>query len=136
MKFKGKIDKWWYLVTLFINFCLIIIWVTSSNAASWKLYLPLIILLDLFLIPPVFHNEITVTNELVIIDFGFFKRNIPIVDIVSLRHSTNKYSIISATFDNVGIITKLMGEIRVGVVDQKGFVTELKKHKKKMPYYL
>ena len=136
MKFKGKVDKWWYAVTLFINFCFIILWITSKNAASWKYYLPLIVIIDLFFIPPMFHNEITVTKELIIIDFGFFKRNIPIVDIISLKHSTNKYSIISATFDNVGIITKLMGEIRIGVQDQKGFVAELKKHKKKIPYYL
>lgn len=136
MEFKGKTDKWWYAVTLFLNMCLIIIWVTSENPASWRYYLPIIAILDLFMVPPIFHNRVTVTNELVIIDFGFFKRNIPIVDIVSLRHSPNKYSIISATFDNIGIGTKLMGEIRVGIEDQKAFVKELKKHSKKIPFYL
>ena len=74
MIFKGKIATWWYVVIAILNGVAIasLIYQTWSGNLSliFVLNLAVFLLFDLYFIPVLFKNEVTVTKKVVTIKFG------------------------------------------------------------------
>lgn len=132
MKFKGKIAPWWYLVTAFLNGITIALFIVKRMDQSCMMFIPLLVLLDLYLIPVFFQNHVTVDKKNVIVQFGLLKKTIPTQEIVAVKETHIFSSSFSASFDRIGIESQHVTAVFVAVEDKNGFIRELQRVNRKI----
>lgn len=135
MTFKGKIDIWWYVVIGVLNGITI---GTSIYAGVSKIlpYILVLVLVDLYFIPPVFRNEVTIDKKSVIVRFGFLKKELPLKEITTIRIMKSFGASFAASFQRVGIESQRKTTVFVALTDNKAFVNELLKANKKIKYII
>lgn len=135
MTFKGKMDKWWYVVIGVLNGITLrtVIYVGIS-----KLFFTLIILLivDLYFIPPIFKNEVILDKKQITIHFGLLKKTVPVKEITAVRKMKSFSASFAASFQRVGIEAHRMNPVFISVQDNKAFINELLKLNKKIKYLI
>lgn len=134
MKFKGKIAPWWYLVTTFFNGITIALFIVKKMDKSCWMFIPLLIILDLYLIPVFFQNYVTVDKKNVIVQFGILKKTIPTQEIVAVKETHAPHSSFSASFDRIGIESRRITTVYIAIEDKKGFLQALQKVNRKIKY--
>ena len=135
MTFKGKMDKWWYVVIGVLNGITL---GTTIYAGIAKAYPTLIILLivDLYFIPPIFKNEGILDKKMITIHFGLLKKTVPVQEIVAVRRMKSYSASFAASFQRVGIESRRQTTVFLSVQDNKEFINELLKLNKKIKYYV
>lgn len=136
MKFKGKIAQWWYVVTVFFNAITIALFITTKMSGNAMMFIPLWLILDLYFIPVIFRNYVTVDKKNIVVQFGLLRKTIPTQDIVAVRESNNVRSSFGASFDRIGIESKSITTVYISVEDKKGFLHELQKVNRKIKYII
>lgn len=134
MKFQGKIAQWWYIVTVFFNAITISLFVITKMGGSAKMFVPLWIVLDLYLIPVIFQNYVIVDKKNIVIQFGLLKKTIPTQEITAVKASGAVFSSFSASFDRIAVESKRMQTVYISLIDKKGFLKELQKLNRKIKY--
>lgn len=134
MKFKGKIAQWWYVVIVFFNVITIALFITSKGSGQSLMFVPLWIILDLYLIPVLFRNYVTVDKKHVVVYFGLLRKTISTQDIVAVKMTNNVRSSFSASFDRIGIDSRTQTTVLISVEDKQGFLKELQKMNRKIKY--
>ncbi len=134
MKFKGKIAQWWYVVIVFFNVITIALFVTSKGSGQSLMFVPLWVILDLYLIPVLFRNYVTVDKKHVVVYFGLLRKTISTQDIVAVKMTNNVRSSFSASFDRIGIDSRTQTTVLIAVEDKQGFLKELQKMNRKIKY--
>ncbi|MCI6061405.1 MAG: PH domain-containing protein [Dorea sp.] len=135
MTFKGKIDIWWYVVIGVLNGITI---GTSIYAGVSKIlpYILVLLIVDLYFIPPVLRNEVTVDKKSVTVRFGFLKKELPVKEITTIRIMKSYGASFAASFQRVGIESQRKTTVFIALTDNKAFVNELLKMNKKIKYVI
>ena len=135
MSFKGKIDIWWYVVIGVLNGITI---GTSIYAGVSKIlpYILVLLIVDLYFIPPVLRNEVTVDKKSVTVRFGFLKKELPVKEITTIRIMKSYGASFAASFHRVGIESQRNTTVFIALTDNKAFVNELLKMNKKIKYVI
>lgn len=135
MTFKGKIDKWWYVVTALLNGLTFgtIIYVDLSRI--W-IYILGLIVVDLYFVPVLFRNEVTVDKKQVVMLFGLLRKTIPTRNIVAVRKTKGYEAAFAAASDRVGIEARGMSLVYVAVEDNEGLIRELMQVNKGIKYMI
>ena len=135
MSFKGKIDIWWYVVIGVLNGITI---GTSIYAGVSKIlpYILVLLIVDLYFIPPVLRNEVTVDKKSVTVRFGFLKKELPVKEITTIRIMKSYGASFAASFHRVGIESQRKMTVFIALTDNKAFVNELLKMNKKIKYVI
>lgn len=136
MKFKGKTAPWWYVVAAFFNGITIALFISTKMSRSSWMFVPLLIILDLYLIPVMFQNYVTVDKKNVVVQFGLLRKTIPTQEIVAMRETHSVHSSFSASFDRIGIESKRVTTVYLAVEDKKGFLREIQKVNRKIKYII
>ena len=140
MIFKGKIATWWYVVIAILNGVAIasLIYQTWSGNLSliFVLNLAVFLLFDLYFIPVLFKNEVTVTKIVVTIKFGLLTKEIPVQDIRCVKKMKVYSASLAASFDRIGIESYRMTDVFVALEDNEAFIKELMRKNRKIKYLI
>lgn len=103
MKFKSKVDLWWYaLIVIFIGVSIYTF--SSDSPTNISVGCILLITAILFLIPPMFYSYCIVDSDFVTIRTGLFYKKIPVTGIVDIYKVDSLLSSAFATsFVRVGV---------------------------------
>jgi hypothetical protein len=132
MKFKGKVSWWFYAIIIGVAALVIPIIIVSAfvdtNVVALIINLVVLVAVELFCIPIVFHNFVELQNETLLIAFGFIKKKIPYSDIVALSATNNPLSSLGASFDRIEIKCKSEANTMISIIDKERFFHEMKKY--------
>lgn len=135
MKFQGKTSKWWYIVTVAFNIAAVAaFFFTNMNSNAIMLYIPPCIIVDLYLIPVIFNNYVTINKKEMVIHFGLLRKTISPQDITEMMETRATSSSFSASFDRIAIDSKGIQTIYISVEDKDGFLKEAKKANKRIKF--
>jgi hypothetical protein len=95
-----------------------------------------VVLIDLYLIPVYFCNDVTIDKDIVTVHFGLTKKRILVKDIVSVQPSDSKSSAHCASFDRLTIKSKNGNSVYISVEDKQGFIKELVHVNKKIRHFI
>lgn len=136
MTFKGKISTIWYVATAILNGIAIASVIYSGISGPMIFSLSVLLVVDLYLIPVMFKNEVTVDKKEVVVQFGILKKRIPIQEILVVRQLHDYSASFAAAFDRVGIESRRMGTVYVSVDDHEEFIKEIMKKNKKIKHLI
>ncbi len=139
MKFKGQVSKVWITVILLMNLVTIGIMIynitTGMNNLTYVLA-TVLILMDLMICPSMFLTETEVGKKVFTVRYGFTTKTFLINDIVSAQPSTALFGTYAVGSDKIALKKINQEEIVLSLVDNKGFINELKKQNKKMKIFI
>ena len=123
MKFKGKIDLWFWIVML-LGETLII---SSLFAPEGGIIIGIVITVfyNIIFFPFVFRNYVEVTDEKVIVVFGFSKESIAISEIQEAYRTNNPIASSAASLDRI-VIKGSQKTMMCALQDKDSFFTYLK----------
>ncbi len=133
MKFKSKIDWWFYLVT--IGFIIIPFWFVyrgiTENFANYFVA-AIFILLDSVLILPLFFNtNYTFTDTALKVKSGLCcSLDIPYQDITSFKETRNPLASAGLSLDRIEIQYKRGGLILISPIEKSEFIIQLQERTK------
>ena len=70
MSFKGKVAAWWYVATAALNGIAIAALIYQGLSTVLAVNLVIVVLINLYFIPPIFKYEVIITKKEVEIKFG------------------------------------------------------------------
>ena len=137
MKFKGKISPWWRALTGVFNVIVLFgIYVTGLSVAVIP-FIFLLVVPDLFFIPVLRKNEVTVDKKEVLIQFGLLRKRIPVKEITILKAVESMSTSYAASSDRIEITTKtLTSPVYVSLETPREFVQEVRKYNHKIKYMI
>lgn len=140
MTFKGKIDIWWYFATALINgialSALIYQGLRHEITGLLAVNLVALLLLNLYFIPPIVKNEVTINKKEVIINFGLLTKVIPIKRISGVRIMKSYSGSFAASFDRIGIEAQSLSAVFIALEDKESFINELRRKNRKIKYLI
>lgn len=136
MKFKGKVSQWWYVAAVFFNAIFAALFLTNNSTDSSLMFIPMLILIDLYMIPVMFRYYITVDKDNVIVYFGLLRKTIPTKKITAIKAMKSYKASFATSFDRIGIQPTGMDVVFVSVEDKQGFLKELLKVNRKIKYLI
>lgn len=136
MRFQGKIAQWWYVILVFFNAITIAFYLRSGISGTTAMYIPLLIIVDLFMIPVLFKNYVTIDKEHVTVYFGVITKKIPTKEITRVKQDNALKASFSASFDRIAIESRTMDLVYVSVLDKQGFLKELLNVNRKIKYII
>lgn len=136
MTFKGKISAYWYVVIGVLNGISLggLLYLGFQQAMIGPL--AFLVIVDLYFIPVLFKNEVTVDKKQVVIKFGILKKALPTQEILLIREMKEHSASFAASFDRVGIESRRMSTVFVAVEDKDGFTRALLKANKRIRHVI
>lgn len=128
MKFKGKIDLWFWIVML-LGDALILLALLDSSSIIIGLVTAFIY--NIIFLPLVIRNYVEVTDEDLIIVMGFSKVRIPLSEIVEVYRTHNPVSSMAASVDRI-MIQATNNQVMCAVKDKEAFFNCLKEKNPKI----
>ncbi len=122
MKFKGKIDLWFWLIMLFGDALILLALLDSTG---FIVGIVTAVIYNIIFIPLVVRNYVEVTDEELRIVMGFSKVKIPLSEIVEVYRTHNPISSMAASVDRIMIQAKNT-QVMCAVQDKKAFFACLK----------
>lgn len=123
MKFKGKVDVWFWIIMLFGEVLLLSSLLTPEGGRM--IGLTVLVFYNIIFLPLVLRNYVEVSEDKVTIVFGFGKDSILLSDIVEVYRTHNPISSSAASLDRI-VIKGKRGEIMCAVRDKESFFSCLK----------
>ncbi len=130
MIFKGKVDKWFWGVMLFVAAILLPVCIL---AAKDRQILILVFILSLFALVEIFCllialcNYVKLDNESLTVVFGLIKVKIRCADIETIGQTKEPWSSLAASFDRIKIQTVKGKTVLIALQDKDLFFKEIKK---------
>ena len=122
MKFKGKIDLWFWLIMTLGD---VLILIALLDSSSFIIGFVTALIYNITFIPMIVRNYVEVTDEELRIVMGFSKVKIPLSEIVKVYRTHNPVSSMAASIDRIMIQAKNT-QVMCAVVDKEAFLTCLK----------
>lgn len=122
MKFKGKIDLWFWLIMLFGDALILLALLDSSG---YIIGIVTALIYNIIFIPLVVRNYVEVTDKELRIVMGFSKVKIPLMEIVEVYCTHNPVSSMAASIDRIMIQAKNT-QVMCAVTDKEAFFSCLK----------
>lgn len=127
MKFKGKIDSWWYFVIVFFN-AVFVSALFSQNKTGGMAGLFIAFLLwivcDIFMFQVTFKNYVYLGEKELIIFFGPIKQRIQYSEILSVKPTHNPLSSMAVSLDRLRI-QWAHGSVFIAVKEKQTFIHQL-----------
>ena len=136
MNFQGKTAPWWYIIIAFFNLMTVGFYAMKGISGTSAMYIPLLVIVDLFMIPVLFKNYVTVDKEYVTVYFGLIKKAIPTKQITRVKQQNALKASYSASFDRIAIESKTMDLVYISVQDKQGFLRELMQVNRNIKYII
>ncbi|MCF2554918.1 PH domain-containing protein [Faecalicatena contorta] len=136
MTFKGRVSKIWYTAIAVLNGIAIASVIYSGISKAMIFSLIVLLLVDLYLIPVLFKNEVTVDKKSVTISFGLLKKVLPVQDITLVRQMKDYSASFAADFNRVGIESRRMTTVYVSVTEPDEFIAAMMKMNKKIRHII
>lgn len=136
MTFKGKVAAWWYVATAVLDGIAIAAVIYQGLSTILAVNLIAIVLVNLYFVPPIFKNEVTITKKEVIVTFGLLTKTIPIQSITNVRIMKSYAASFAASFDRVGIESRSMTAVFISLEDHEAFIKELLRKNRKIKYLI
>ena len=130
MRFKGKVAWWFYAIIVFaaIEFVsIIVLSIIDKNIFVVIIVSAVLIVLELFCCCIVFHNDVELQNDCLLIVFGFIKIKIAYHDIVKLSSTNNSSASLAASLDRIAIKRKNNSTVMIALLEKERFFHEMKK---------
>lgn len=123
MKFKGKIDAWFWIVMLLGEALILAALFTPEDGRIIGILV--LVFYNIIFLPFVFRNYVEVTEEKVSIAFGFSKESIAISEIQEVYETNNPISSSAASLDRI-VIKGRQKTMMCAVREKERFFTYLK----------
>lgn len=123
MKFKGKID-WWFWIVMLVGEALILSSLFASERVS-VIGTIVVVVYNLVFLPFVIRNYVEVTDEKVTVAFGFSKDSIPTKEIQSVYCTHNPIASSAASLDRI-VIEGRQRKMMCAVKEKDRFFSYLK----------
>lgn len=136
MTFKGKIAAWWYVAIAVLDGIAIAAVIYNGLSLILAVNVIAVAFVNLFFIPPIFKNDVTITKKDVIVTFGLLTKTIPIRGITIVKIMKNYSASFAASFDRVGIESSSMSAVFISLEDNAAFINELLKRNRKIKYLI
>ena len=136
MKFKGNLSKLWVVAIVLINLIMIALFFVAESVAGQIMCLPVIIIMDLYMIPVLFQNYVTVDKQRVVVYFGLLKTEIPVKKITSVNATVNYKAALATSTKRLAIHRLGKEPLYISLEDNDKFVKELLKKNNKIRYYI
>lgn len=136
MTFKGKVAAWWYVAVAALDGIAIAAVIYKGFSLILTVNVIAIAVVNLFFIPPIFKNEVTITKKEVIVRFGLLTKTIPIQGITIVKIMKSYSASFAASFDRVGIESRSTAAVFISLEDNPAFVNELLKKNRKIKYLI
>ena len=132
MNFKGKVSTWWKASILLIHAALVAVFLVTFDISYTFQFLPAVLIIDLYLIPVMFRNYVTLDKNYVVVYFGLMKKTIPVKDIVLVKSVKNSRASFAASSDRLSLQIEHLADVEVSLEDPNGFVKKLSKYNRKI----
>ena len=127
IKFKGKIAAWWVPVLVIFNVFTIMMLVMNNFAGYSSLFIPSLMMVNIYMLPVLFKNYVTIDRNRVTLCFGLITKTIPTQDILTVEFCKKSNITLCASSDRIKIEIKGMDPVMISVEDKEGFVEVLAK---------
>ena len=134
MRFAGKVDGWYYALTVGVN--VMLAWPLASFFAdpakagafiSAVVCLLCLVLCDIFITPTLLRNYVEFDGKgNLLIVFGFQKATYPVSKIRRLRETSNPLASLAASFDRIELRIGYE-ELMIAVKDKEEFFAEIER---------
>ena len=124
MRFKGKIDLWFWLVML-AGEGLILFSLFDMESGIIVIMILTALIYNLAFLPFIFRNYVEVTDDVLTIAFGFSKTSVALVDIKEVYRTKNPISSTAASLDRILIQTS-NNQLMCAVTEREKFFACLK----------
>ena len=125
MKFKAKNDMGYLIVLLVLVMWLSLITRSDQSFDTLLFVTGILLLLELFLLQFILHSFVLLTDDSLLIVFGFLKQRIPYKDITSIRETKNPLSSMAFSLDRLGIENETCGYVMIAVKQKREFLDEM-----------
>lgn len=132
IKFKGKMAAWWVPVLVIFNLFTIMLLIQNKLGGYSGLFIPSLLMVDIYMIPPIFKNYVTVDRNRVSVQFGLIVKTIPTKSILTVKACKKSNVTLCASSDRVEMEIIGMDPVMVSVVDKDGFMEVLAKRNPKI----
>lgn len=132
IKFKGKMAAWWVPVLVIFNLFTIMLLIQNKLGGYSGLFIPSLLMVDIYMIPPIFKNYVTVDRNRVSVQFGLIVKTIPTKSILTVKACKKSNVTLCASSDRVEMEIVGMDPVMVSVVDKDGFMEVLAKRNPKI----
>ena len=122
MRFKGKIDLWFWLIMIFGDALILLAFLDSSTII---IGLVTAFIYNIIFVPLVVRNYVEITDEDLRIVMGFSKVRIPLSQIVEVYRTHNPVSSMAASVDRI-MIQATNNQVMCAVIDKEAFFACLK----------
>ncbi|MCI8559772.1 MAG: hypothetical protein HFH03_01390 [Dorea sp.] len=136
MSFKGKVAAWWYVATAALNGIAIAALIYQGLSTVLAVNLVIVVLINLYFIPPIFKYEVIITKKEVVIKFGLLTKTVPIQNITVVKIMKSYSASFAASFDRVGIEARNMTDVFISLEDNSAFIKELLRKNRKIKYLI
>lgn len=131
MRFRGKIAVWMWGFLIFMQMVVLGVMVSlflrEGFSAEFIVTALLLGLLDAFLVPMYFRNDVILKREELLIRFGFISKGIRYLDITHLQETHNPLSSLAMSLDRIYIYTLSGNDVMISVRDKQQFIDEVYK---------
>ncbi len=124
MRFKGKIDLWFWIVML-AGDALILFSLLDLDSGIIVILILTAIIYNLAFLPFVFRNYVEVTDDTLTIAFGFSKTTVALADIKEIYRTKNPVSSTAASLDRI-VIQLSNNQLMCAVTEREKFFEYLK----------
>ena len=136
MKFKGQVSKLWCVAIVLINLIMIALFFVAESVAGQIMCLPVVILMDLYMIPAIVNNYVIIDKNYVVIYFGLLKKAIPTKQIKSINTTVSYKASMATSTKRLGIHAYGDDITYISLEDNDKFVKELLRKNNKIKYYI
>lgn len=134
MRFKGKVAPYWYAIIAVVNVLAVVVFAVYGVHKNSALYMPLLIVIDLYTIPVLFRNYVEVNRNSVKIYFGLLTKTIPTKEIRSVKDSSNYQASFAASADRIEMDEGRNTPVYISIIGKKDFYKELTKANRNIKY--
>lgn len=125
MRFKGKVDLWFWIVMIFGDVLLFFTILSEPDSIACIVGF---LIYNLAFLPFVIRNYVDVTDDRVIIVFGFIKQSMLLSELTEVRRTKNPISSTAASLDRI-ILKGNHKSMMCAVRDRDGFLDLLNRKK-------
>lgn len=134
MRFKGKVAPYWYAIIAVVNVLAVVVFAVYGVHKNSALYMPLLIVIDLYTIPVLFKNYVEVDRNSVKIYFGLLTKTIVTKEIKSVKDASSYQASFAAASDRIAIDNGGQNPIYISIIGKKDFYKELTKSNRNIKY--
>lgn len=134
MRFKGKVAPYWYAIITIVNALAVVVFAVYGLSKNSILYMPLWIVINLYMIPVLFRNYVEFDKNKVTVYFGLLTKTIPVKGIKSIKEVTGYQAAFAASSERLEIESAHISTVLISIEEQKVLIRKLMKANRNIKY--